>query len=359
MKPSCIYVLPLLLLLTIPGSADAHAAVMKELPALAQEEPGAWLGVRITSFRKSSRSTDENAQAEGVYVEEVVSGSPAEHAGIKAGDRLLTFNNSTIDRSRDLINALEMMTEGDRATMTLLRGGKQETVEVVLGAAKERPLALHKRIRIPRSVRPPIITTPGFSSSGGNHGLRLETLGSQLAGYFNVPDGKGVLVKAVKEQSEADKAGFQAGDVIIHAGKKTIENVRDMRSVLGAFDAGEKIPVAIIRKGNEMTLELTAVEARNAAGYDSAFDMLGDMLPRVLHYKFNGDRMEELDDFEDMGIDIDMSEIDDAVRRVRIILDGKKIELEGLGERLREHFDSLREDIDVDVDAVEIRHRKL
>lgn len=357
MQTSWIYVLPLLLVLTIPGSADTHAAVMKERPALTQEEPGAWLGVRITSLRKSSRSTGENAQAQGVYVEEVVSGSPAENAGIRAGDHLIAFNNSTIERSRDLTNALKTMKEGDRATMTLLREGRQETVDVVLGAAKDRPVTLGRRIRIPRAVRTPMVTPSAFSSRGGNHGLRIETLGSQLAGYFNAPDGKGVLVKAVKEQSEADKAGFQAGDVIIHAGNKTIGNVHDMRNVFGAFDAGTKIPVTIIRKGNEMTLELTATEEDGRA--TRAYGTLGSMLPRVFHYKFDGDGMEELDEFEDMDIDIDMSEIDDAVRRVRIILGDKKIELEGLGEQLREHFEQLREDIETEIDAVEIRQRKL
>jgi hypothetical protein len=324
-----------------------------------------------------------------VMVEDVVDDSPAEKAGIQVGDQLVAFNNVTLAKPADLTDALKKLKEGDKATVTVLRDGKQMTIDVLLGAAKDKKVVVSKSIRVPRPPRAPRAprapgapaapwagALPGLSmfGGGGSYGLTIETLDKQLGDYFGAPEGEGVLVKSVKKDSEAEKAGFKAGDVIVHAGKKTVEDVADFRSVLGAYDEGEKIPVKVIRKGKETTLELTAKDDEDDDEGERRIIMRkfgGGSAPHMFHFESDGEGMEEdgleSDDF-DIRVNVDEDELEEGVRQMRIMINGEELELEELQEalqdhmeELREHMDDLRDDMDVDVDdkQIQIRTRKI
>ncbi|MFA6233187.1 MAG: PDZ domain-containing protein [Bacteroidota bacterium] len=374
--------IPILLLLAMSRTvADAETQRSDRQTTMQQDKPGAWLGVMIKSIEKKIKDGDTEKEEKGVFVEDVVDDSPAEKAGIKEGDQLLAFNNVTLGEASDLTGALKKMKEGDKASVTVLRDGKQMNMDVVLGAAKDRKVMISKSIRVPsapgapgaphaprapRAPRAPMTGIPhafSWSSEGGSYGMKLESLDKQLGEYFGAPDGEGVLVKSVEKDSESEKAGFKAGDVIVHAGKKTVEDVEDFRSVLGAFDEGEKIPVKILRKGKDMTIELTAKEDEEE-GHKIIMRKFGSGgSPRMFHFSTGGEDMEEMDglDCEDFDVNIDMDEIEDGVRQMRIILNGRELELEELKDALEGHLEELRENIDVQVDdeKVEIRTKKI
>ncbi|MGB5073480.1 MAG: PDZ domain-containing protein [Bacteroidota bacterium] len=370
--------IPILMLLAITWTvADSEIMRGGDDEAVSQEKPGAWLGVMIKSTIKKTSDGKVEKEEKGVFVEDIVDDSPAEKAGIKEGDQLLAFNNVTIGEPVDLTGALKKMKEGDKATVTVLRDGKQMTMDVVLGAGKERKIMISKSIRTPRAPRAPRAPmagiAPGLSwmseGGSGSYGMKIETLDKQLGEYFGAPEGQGILVKSVKKESEAEKAGFKAGDVIVRAGKKTVEDVGDFRSVLGAFDEGEKIPVKILRKGKDMTIELTAKEEEEE-GHNIFMRKLGSgSSPQMYHFYSNGEDMEGLEDIEEgdgldcdeFDVNIDMDELEDGMRQMRIMLNGKQLDLEDLQEELRDHMDELRENIDVEVNdgKVEIRTKKI
>jgi hypothetical protein len=101
----------------------------------------------------------------------------------------------------------------------------------------------------------------------GMLGMNLMDLNDQLGTYFGTPDGRGVLVKSVKANSRADKAGFKAGDVIIKVGKETIERVDDVHDALREYDEGDKAECEIIRKGSHMTLAVEVPDVNDFHGY--------------------------------------------------------------------------------------------
>jgi putative serine protease PepD len=68
-----------------------------------------------------------------------VAGSPAEKAGIKEGDILTKIGNDTIDATHSLQSLVGQRKVGDRVTVTLLRDGKIQTVDVTLEAAPAGP----------------------------------------------------------------------------------------------------------------------------------------------------------------------------------------------------------------------------
>lgn len=375
--------IPILLLLAVMWTvADSEILPSGGSAALMQDEPGAWLGVMIKSTVKKVKEGNEVKEEKGaVVVQEVVDDSPAEKAGIMEGDQFVAINNVAIAKPVDLTDALKKLKGGDKATVTVLRDGKQMSLDVVLGAAKQRKVVVEKSIRTPRPPGVPRVPAPpmaglghafAFGSGGSSYGLKIETLDKQLGEYFGAPEGEGVLIKSVEKESEAEKAGFKAGDVIVRAGKKTVEDVGDFRSVLGAFDKGEKIPVSIFRKGKEMTIELTAKDDEDAERRIIMRKFGSGAAPRMFHFDSDGEDMDEMDglDSEDFDIrmDVDTDEIEDGVPRMRIRLNGKELDLEELKDALHEHMDELHEhmeelreniEVEVDDDTVNIRTKKI
>lgn len=335
--------------------ADAQSIAGKE------KKTGAWLGVRLKVEKieiESDGKTEirENAN-NGAVVEGVVKDSPAEKAGLKKGDVITAFGSKDITTAEALMDAVREATPGSSIALTTLRDGKKSTVNVELAESPSRDeekRVVRRSIRAPRAPRSPLPPSAPMLWHGksASYGLSLSTLNKQLGEYFGAPDGKGVLVEKVDENSDAAKAGFKAGDVILRAGKKTVVTVSDFRSVLGAYDAGEKIPVNIIRKGAKQTIELTAKEPEKDLSFHGAPGLGG-----VSRFRSDGaddqyeDALKRYEDvLKDIDIDIDMDEMKEGMRKMRIIIDGKELELDNVNESLRgimedvkSHMEELRE----------------
>jgi putative serine protease PepD len=69
-------------------------------------------------------------------VAEATAGGPAADAGVRAGDVVTEIDGEAVDAPEDVAEAIEDRSPGDRVTLTVSRGGAEETIEVTLG---ERP----------------------------------------------------------------------------------------------------------------------------------------------------------------------------------------------------------------------------
>jgi thiol-disulfide isomerase/thioredoxin len=102
---------------TPPAAPDAASAP-------AEDGPG-WLGVEV--------GTAPPGQA-GVLVESVMHGSPADAAGLRAGDRILRVGAEDVATGRDVVRIVSSHRGGDRLGLSLLRDGEQRLMPVVLAA---------------------------------------------------------------------------------------------------------------------------------------------------------------------------------------------------------------------------------
>ena len=87
-------------------------------------------------------------------------------------------------------------------------------------------------------------------------GISVQKLDRKLAGYLNVPDKKGVVVKTVEPGSPAGKAGLQEGDIILAIGKKKITSPRDYWSVKKTYAAGDSLKARIWRDNQVKTVSI-------------------------------------------------------------------------------------------------------
>jgi len=246
----------LLLMLSWPGGAGAG-----------EDDPG-WLGVSLQQLTPSLREAMDISSDAGALITEVVEDSPAEKAGLKMGDVILKYDDQAVTsphRLTKLVRSTEPETEVD---IRVLRKGQEKSFRVKLG---ELEGGKHCRIRIcddedgddlfmDIDTEDLLLGMPPFTgllmTTGLWLGVRPIELSGQLAEYFRVTDG-GVLIGEVFEDSPAEKAGLQAGDVIVALGGEDIEDTMELREEIGEHDEGDEVTVAVMRDGKEKSFQAT------------------------------------------------------------------------------------------------------
>lgn len=91
-------------------------------------------------------------------------------------------------------------------------------------------------------------------------GVVIQELSKELAESFGMKNTNGSLVAAVEKGGPADKAGMEPGDVIVKFDGKPIVASSDLPRAVGNTKPGRTVPVEVLRKGNEKTLNVTVGE---------------------------------------------------------------------------------------------------
>jgi S1-C subfamily serine protease len=251
-------ILPILLSLPMifGGTMTAHT----QLKAIAENRHSSargWLGVQIQNLNSDLAKKLNAPSEDGALIARVIEKSPAEKAGLKKDDIITDFNGHSIYEVDDLMEAVRRTKPETKVSLAILRDGQKKSVPVTLGKEPRDRRTFH----IP--AIPPL---PHFMMSASAFGLRLSNLNPQLGEYFGVSGGKGALVEEVEKESEADSAGFKAGDVITHAGSEAVEDVGDVLDALGELASGDTCTIQILRRGASKTLSLIAPEEESSHG---------------------------------------------------------------------------------------------
>lgn len=278
-----------------------------------------WLGVSIENISSGLVRKKKLESRDGAYVRNVEEESPAEAAGIREGDVITEFDGKKIYDSSDLIDEVRSTKPGKEVFVTVLRDGEKKSLKVTIDKAP-RSLTIVPRAPVaPRfRIEPPL----SLMRSSVLYGLTLENLNKQLGEYFGAPDGKGVLVKSVKRDSEAEKAGFKAGDVIVRIGKESIRRIDDIHYALEDYKSGDKADVEVLRKGSTQKLSLTIPERERDLSfrYFDSDDVIIDLVPHEDHDRFREEMQELREGLGKMKLDLkdSMKELKMKIRDGRI-----------------------------------------
>jgi serine protease Do len=245
-SPRPIAALGLVLLTAIAAASTALAQ------SGSASKPTAWLGVYLRDVdREDVQALDLADDVRGVMVSGIDDEGPGAKAGIEPGDVVTQFDGKPVQDRADFMQKLSVHAPGDRVELSGVRGRNQRTFTVVLGSrpegagiddyATDAP-ATHDLLR-------------RLSVSGPTLGVRtldLET--DELAAYFGVEAQGGVLVTGLVEGSGAEKAGVQAGDVILAVDDRPVHGTADIRTALRDHQGGDRVNVRLKRKNAEQTL---------------------------------------------------------------------------------------------------------
>jgi Do/DeqQ family serine protease len=178
----------------------------------------------------------------GALVSTVEADSPAQKAGIEQGDVIVTFNGQPVADSNDLRNRVAGTLPGTKASVSLVRNGREETKEVTLAELSNPRLASNDQNR---------------GASGDSYGLSVAPLTPDLAEQMGVSAKHGLVVQQVAPASAASDAGLQSGDVIVEVNHKPVNNMAQFRDALRA-DAGRPALLLVNRQGNDLFLALSS-----------------------------------------------------------------------------------------------------
>lgn len=190
-------------------------------------------------------------------IEEVADGSPAEQAGLKAGDLVTRVNGTAVATPAAARDRLRGLVAGEPVRVAVSRGGK--------------PAEL--------AVTPKPASKPMPPAAGGGFGGGRITLGVQ-----NEPraDG-GVEITSVTDGSLAAKAGVKVGDVLLRVDDTVLSAEATLWDVLGQKRPGDAITLLVKRGREELKLRVTLQAEQGRAGGRGGFGGGGwdDRLPRA------------------------------------------------------------------------------
>lgn len=192
------------------------------------------IGVQIDQVTKEVAEAIGLGKAQGALVRGVESGSPAEKAGVEAGDIIIKLDGKAIEKSTDLPRMVGNLKPGTRSTLTVFRRGASRDLTVTIGEFEaEKPVARKEREDKPRTG---VATALGLTVTELSDAQRKEL---KLKG--------GVRVEAAVEA--AARAGLREGDVILALANVEVANVREFEAVLAKLDKGKPVNL-LFRRGD-------------------------------------------------------------------------------------------------------------
>jgi serine protease Do len=239
--------------------ALAVALLLTVSPVGAGDE-GAFLGITSTGLSGDDAREAGLTSRDGAILHAVYSGTAADAAGLREGDVLLTFGGEKIFDDRDLTEMIHRREPGDAVSITLIRDGEKMTVEAVLGTRgdMEGEYGEDSWGRFWDGVSSLFGGHSGHRS-GPRLGVYVDEMGEQMAEYFEVEEGEGVLLTQIMRNSPAEDAGLRAGDVVIQVDDSNIRRTGDISRAL-RNQWGETVQVSVIRKGDRLVIPVTLEE---------------------------------------------------------------------------------------------------
>lgn len=189
--------------------------------------PGPWLGIDISPNDRMLETMPN-----GVVISRVMMNSPAQRAGLRAGDVLERVGNTTVRMPGDIRKSISGHKVGDTIRLTINRNGRQRALNAKLGLP---PMG-----RLAAAVGP---------AGGAWLGLDVQGINNLMAKQLGLPDTRGVIVAHVYPGSPAALAGLAQGDVIRRIGETRLRDIDQLFKLVAAQMPGNTVRLTVLHKG--------------------------------------------------------------------------------------------------------------
>jgi len=169
-----------------------------------------------------------------------VAHTPAQLAGIKAGDTIVSVNGKTVATGDELVAEISAIKPGNTAKIGYVRNGKQNTADVTV-ADRQKLFA----------------TRLGDEDEGGDEakpqesklGLNVKDITPEIAERMKLPNSKGVIVQDVKPDGFGDNVGVSRGDVILEINKQPVNSESDFHKFESQLKGGQDVVFLVRPRG--------------------------------------------------------------------------------------------------------------
>ena len=184
-----------------------------------------YLGANIQSITPDLSKALKVEQSKGALVAEVVPGGPADKAGIKAGDVIVSFDAKPVHDSHDLPAMVAATAIGREVPITLIRNGKEIKIAAVIAKLESGGASLAES-KLPAQ---------------GKWGLQLQDLNAETARQLGLKADHGVVVAGVQPASPAYRAFIKPGDVILEVNRQAVKSVNDLKEKIAGAEGGDAL----------------------------------------------------------------------------------------------------------------------
>ena len=253
---------------------------------------GSFLGVHAENVNKENMARYGMREARGVAVTQVVKDSPAEKAGLRKDDVIVRFEGDSVTSVRKLTRLVSEVAPDQTVKLGISRGGSEHEVAVTIAKRTDAMNAMRweglegleglqglrgleelkglKELGKLKEFHGEMLPGGNWNWQGGpgedgmiftvgNHrriGITTMQLTKQLADYFGIADGQGVLVTSVGDDTPAAKAGLKAGDVITAIDGEKIDGAGDLARGINKKKEGD-VTLTVIRNKSQRSVTVT------------------------------------------------------------------------------------------------------
>ncbi len=257
------------------------AAVVKDLQKYGKIMRG-WLGVSLVA----------RGNTDSVEINDVAPDSPAEKAGFRKGDKILTIKNLPVQTSNDVARIVKALKPGDNIKIEYTRGNMKKYAQVLISEPREHfewrylappTLELGNTLPVIPEIGDPLPRVENFEVNfSGSRSLGVDAipLTPELAEKFNIKEGNGLLISKVRKETAAEKSGLQAADIIVRAGGKMMKQISDLRLALNELEDNQSVAIDVYRSGKLKTFNVVPGKNTNkvAGTYYDMLEMFGDKI---------------------------------------------------------------------------------
>ncbi|MBL7077247.1 MAG: DegQ family serine endoprotease [Kiritimatiellae bacterium] len=195
---------------------DLAIVIKDQLVAFGKVTRG-FLGVQLNPHEMDEAMAEsfELDEAGGVLVAEVVPDSPADDAGLEAGDIILEMNGETVEGNRTFRNRVALTEPGKEIKLKVFSDGDIKTLKVTIGTLPGDEAVQQQAVEVAEKL-----------------GLSVRELTPELAEKFGHEMGEGVMVAGVEPYSAAAQAEMQPGHLILSVNRKPVTTIKEFSEAL-------------------------------------------------------------------------------------------------------------------------------
>jgi serine protease Do len=181
-----------------------------------------WLGVSIQDLTPELAKSFDLESTKGVLIAQVLEGGPADKAGLKRGDVVISYGGQDITDAESLRNKVADTVIGKEVKVTVLREGERVDLTVKIGSQQQAiellSASLKKRL-----------------------GVVVRPVTAKEAEKYGLDEGEGVAIKSLEESGLLAKAGFEVNDIILEINGRPVNGVEGFVSLVNELKPNQKI----------------------------------------------------------------------------------------------------------------------
>lgn len=229
-----------------------------------------FLGVHAEDISKENMGRYGLNQVRGVGVTQVVKDSPAEKAGLRKDDVILRLDGDRITSVRKLNRLVSEIAPDQSVRIAISRSGAEQELTATIGK-RQNTFSSFQQFG---SLDPKVWRWEGqLNDQAGDLvyalrnrrriGVTTTELTKQLADYFGIADGRGVLVTSVTDDGPAARAGLKAGDVITAVDGEKVDSTGDVSRIVNQKKEGD-VTLTVVRNKSQQTIRVSPKEGERS-----------------------------------------------------------------------------------------------